>query len=403
MILLGLDFAGQRVLIAGGGAVATRRAKAFAAEGADLFVVAPLISTDIEELAADGKATVDRRTVREADVAGSRLVVAATDNPTVNARLVAWAEAAGAWCINSSDAVSGTARMAAQSVHGDLLLGVASLVEPDPQRVRSIRDALAAHLDAGEVSLRARRGAKGRVILVGAGPGAGDLITLRGSRALASADVVVHDRLGTAELLERIPAGAEIVDVGKQPDNHPIPQVEINRLLVERAAAGRTVVRLKGGDPFVLGRGGEEVEACLAAGIPVEIVPGITSAIAGPAAALIPVTDRAVRSAVYIATAHAGLDVPGVEALRGGATVVLLMGVSALPGIVETALAEGIEDATPAAIIENATLPTQRVTHGTLETIVRIAQETGVKPPAVIVLGEVAREGFLARREAHVT
>src|SRR5690606_34650431 len=125
-------------------------------------------------------------------------------------------------------------------------------------------------------------------------------------------------RLGTRALLERVPEGAELVDVGKRPDDHPVSQREINRLLVERAAQGKVVVRLKGGDPFVLGRGGEEVEACLAAGIPVEVVPGVTSAIAGPAAALIPVTDRAVRSAVHITTAHAGLDGAALAALREG-------------------------------------------------------------------------------------
>lgn len=400
MILMGLSLAGRRVLVAGAGAVATRRVRALVAEGADVLVVAPSASEEVEALAADGAVALKRRTVRRADVEGAWLVVAATDNPSVNTELARWADDARAWCINASDAVSGSARMAAQSVHGDLVLGVASLAAPDPQRVRAVRDSLAAHLDSGEVSLRRRRAGDGRVILVGAGPGADDLITLRGSRALASADVVVHDRLGTRALLERVPEGAELVDVGKRPDDHPVSQREINRLLVERAAQGKVVVRLKGGDPFVLGRGGEEVEACLAAGIPVEVVPGVTSAIAGPAAALIPVTDRAVRSAVHITTAHAGLDGAALAALREGETLVLLMGVAALPAAVRAALDEGVDPAVPVAIIEDATLPTQRVTRAPLSAIVRIAEETGVKSPAVIVLGEVAREGFIADRES---
>jgi uroporphyrin-III C-methyltransferase/precorrin-2 dehydrogenase/sirohydrochlorin ferrochelatase len=403
MMLVGLSFEGKRVVIAGGGAVAARRARAFVAEHADVFVVAPHVTDALREFADHGSLVIAQRTVRQSDVSGAWLVVAATDNPTVNEQLVGWASAERAWCINASDAVGGTARMAAQSGHGDVLVGVASLAQPDPARVRAIRDALAEHVDSGAVSLRARRKGAGRVVLVGAGPGAPDLITVRGARALASADVVVHDRLGTAALVEALRDDVELFDVGKQPDDHPVPQRDINRLLVEHAVQGKVVVRLKGGDPFVLGRGGEEVEACIAAGVPVEVVPGLTSAIAGPAAALIPVTDRATKSALYIATAHAGLDEPALAAMRAGATVVLLMGVAALPEVVEAALAAGVTPTLPVAIVENATLEDQRVTRGRLDSIVRISAETQVKSPAVIVIGEVAREGFIAHREAHVT
>jgi uroporphyrin-III C-methyltransferase/precorrin-2 dehydrogenase/sirohydrochlorin ferrochelatase len=398
-MLVGLSFAGKKVLIAGGGAVGTRRARAFLAEGADVLIVAPDVSEELRRLEAQGAVSVASRTVRQGDVDGAWLVVAATDNPTVNEQLAEWADAQRAWCINASDALAGSARMAAQSVHGDLVLGVASMAEPDPGRVRAVRDALGREIDSGNVSLRAHRQGRGRVVLVGAGPGAPDLVTVRGARALAAADVVVHDRLGTAPLLEALGEGVELIDVGKQPDDHPVPQRDINRILVEHAVNGKVVVRLKGGDPFVLGRGGEEVEACLAAGVPVEVIPGLTSAIAGPAAALIPVTDRAVRSAVHISTAHAGLDEAALAALRVGATLVLLMGVAALPDVVEAATGAGIASSTPVAVIENATLPEQRVTRGQLGTIVRIAAETGVKSPAVIVIGEVAREGFIARRE----
>ena len=164
---------------------------------------------------------------------------------------------------------------------------------------------------------------------------------------------------------------------------------------MEHAQAGRTVVRLKGGDPFVFGRGGEEVAACIAAGIPVEVVPGVTSAIAVPGLANIPVTQRGVTASVLIASGHAGADPAAIAAMVNGTTAVFLMAVTALPQIVDAALAAGADPETPVAIIENGSLPTQRVTRGELSAIVRISGETGVKPPAVIVVGRVAGEGFL--------
>ncbi len=221
-------------------------------------------------------------------------------------------------------------------------------------------------------------------------------MTVRGRQALAEADVVVTDRLGATELLTHLPYDVEVINVGKSPDNHPVPQDEINGLLVEHARAGRTVVRLKGGDPFVFGRGGEEVAACVDAGIPVEVVPGVTSAIAVPGLAGIPVTHRGVTASVVIASGHAGADPVSVAAMVQGTTAVFLMAVNALPQIVEAALAAGADPQTPVAIIENGSLPTQRVTRGELSAIVRISSETGVKPPAVIVVGRVASEGFPA-------
>ena len=245
------------------------------------------------------------------DLDDAWLVVAATDNPLVNDQVAAWAEARRIWCIHAGEVAKGTARMAATSTHGDLTVGVVSKDAPDPGRIRAVRDAVAAHIDAGSVDLRRSRPINGRVILVGSGPGDPGLMTVRGRQALAEADVVVTDRLGATELLTHLPYDVEVVNVGKSPDNHPVPQDDINALLVEHAQAGRTVVRLKGGDPFVFGRGGEEVAACIAAGIPVEVVPGVTSAIAVPGLAGIPVTQRGVTASVLIASGHAGADAGG--------------------------------------------------------------------------------------------
>jgi uroporphyrin-III C-methyltransferase/precorrin-2 dehydrogenase/sirohydrochlorin ferrochelatase len=188
----------------------------------------------------------------------------------------------------------------------------------------------------------------------------------------------------------------EIINVGKSPDNHPVPQAAINELLVDRALAGKTVVRLKGGDPYVFGRGGEEVHACLAAGIDVEVVPGVTSALAVPAAAGIPVTQRGITASVLITSGHAGPDAAACAAMSAGATVVVLMGVTALAQFITAAVDGEVPPDTPVAIIEKGTTAQERITRGTVSTIVRIAEETGVKPPAIIVIGQVAHPGLLA-------
>jgi len=395
MTLLGLDLAGRDVLVVGGGAVASRRVRRLAGAHARVTVVAPHVTEDLARRASHGDLVWHERAIEEHDLDGAWFVVAATDDPEVNDAVAGWADARRIWCIHAGDAAKGSARMAASSTHGDLTIGVVSADAPDPARVRAVRDAVAAHIDAGGVDLRRSRPGHGRVILVGSGPGDPGLITVRGRQALAEADVVVTDRLGATELLTHLPYDVEVINVGKSPDNHPVPQDQINALLVEHALAGRTVVRLKGGDPFVFGRGGEEVAACVDADVPVEVVPGVTSAIAVPGLAGIPVTQRGVTASVLIASGHAGADPAAVSAMASGSTAIFLMAVAALPGIVEAALAAGADPATPVAIIENGSLPTQRVTRGTLSAIVRISGETGVKPPAVIVVGQVAGEGFL--------
>ena len=396
--LFGLDLSGKAVLVAGGGTVASRRVRRFLSEGAHVTVVAPEVSDTLERHALHGDLDIIRRGVAATDLDGAWFVLAATDDPDLNHEIAAWASARQVWCIDASDAAQGTARQAAMSKHGDLAVGVVSLDTPDPGRIRAVRDAVARHLDAGEVDLRRRRRrpGSGRVVLVGSGPGDPGLITVRGRQVLSEADVVVTDRLGATELLITVPLDVEVINVGKSPDHHPVPQHQINQMLVSHALEGKTVVRLKGGDPYVFGRGGEEVHACIEAGIDVEVVPGITSALAVPARAGIPVTQRSVSTSLLVTTGHAGADAAAVAAMAAGATVVVLMGVTALPEIVSAAVRGGCDESLPVAIIEEGTTANERITRGTLQDIVRRASETGVKPPAIIVFGEVAAAGLLA-------
>lgn len=232
------------------------------------------------------------------------------------------------------------------------------------------------------------------VYLVGAGPGAEDLITVKGLRCLEKADVVLYDRLSGATLLRAVPEKAERIDVGKQPNHHPVPQEEINRLLVEKAQAGNLVVRLKGGDPFVFGRGGEEALALGEAGVPYEIVPGISSSIAVPAYAGIPVTHRNLSTSFHVITGHEdpekGGDSVDYEALaRLSGTLIFLMGVGQLPRITQQLLQHGKNPQTPAALVHRGTTPQQKTVTGTLATIVERVTAEGLKPPCVIVIGEV--------------
>lgn len=236
----------------------------------------------------------------------------------------------------------------------------------------------------------------GRVDLVGGGPGPIDLMTVRAWRLLTRADVVVMDRLGPTDIRAHLAPGVEIVDVGKLPGHHPVTQDEINAILVERARAGKHVVRLKGGDPFVFGRGGEEVIACIAAGVPVAVVPGVTSAVAVPEAAGIPVTHRGVASAVHIVNGQSEITPATIAALGDDSvTTVILMGVGALPRLVAEALRSGVAAERPVAIVERGHHADQRTTRSTLGAIVLDAGRIGVRNPAVIVVGDVARAGML--------
>jgi uroporphyrinogen III methyltransferase / synthase len=231
----------------------------------------------------------------------------------------------------------------------------------------------------------------GIVYIVGAGPGDPGLITVKGLDCLRRADVVLYDRLAAPELLNEVPAHAELIDVGKEPKRHRRSQDEINALLIEKAREGKTIVRLKGGDPFLFGRGGEECQALAEACIPYEVVPGVSSAIAVPAYAGIPVTHRGVTTSFTIVAGHTGgadSDIDWESISRTG-TVLFLMGVEHLPEIVSRLLAHGRLSDTPAALIREGTTQNQVVVTGTLENIVEKAQS--VRPPAVFIIGEVVR------------
>jgi uroporphyrin-III C-methyltransferase len=239
------------------------------------------------------------------------------------------------------------------------------------------------------------RGRPGKVFLVGAGPGDPELITVRGLACLRRADVVVYDRLVHPQLLDEAPAWAEKIYVGKAPGRHSVPQEEIQDLLVRCALAGETVVRLKGGDPFVFGRGGEEAAACAAAGVSWEVVPGVSSAVAVPAAAAIPVTHRDSSASFAVVTAHRSADAgePDWAALAKIDTLVVLMGVARLAQVAAALIHHGRGAETPAAVVERGTLPEQRVITGTLGDLAGRAAAAGVRSPATVIVGPVVELG----------
>ena len=381
-----LDLAGRRAVVVGGGPVAARRATALVAAGADVLVVAPWVCEDLRDLVGSGAVTWLARDHTAGDLDGAWIVHTATGDPGTDDLVAAHAEGARLWCVRADDASLSAAWTPAVARAGDVTVAVTA--GGDPRRATTLRDAVALALDTGALPLRHHRAATtGQVALVGGGPGDPGLISVRGRRLLAEADVVLVDRLAPRALLDDLDPSVLIVDVGKTAGHHPLPQEEINQLLVEHGQAGRRVVRLKGGDPFVLGRGGEEALACIAAGVPVEVVPGVTSAFAVPAHAGIPVTHRGRSRQVTIASGHEGLDWSSLAAVEG--TLVLLMGVAGLAVAATELVAHGKAASTPVAIVESGFSPAERTTVGTLATIASLARERDVQPPAVIVIGDV--------------
>jgi len=439
-----LNLRGRRAVVVGGGAVAEQKVLGLLDAGAHVTVVSGETTPRLEDLAAQGAIEVRRRAYRSGDLAGAWLAIAATDDRAVNA--AAWAEAERAGIpLNAVDdldhcsfiapaihresditvAVSTAGKSPALAVR--LRDRIANLIGPAEARLCDLLGELRPELAARVPDARARtklwyrivdsdviefvrRGdlpgarrrieelvrdgrATGVVYLVGAGPGDPRLITVRGLQILRSAEVVVYDRLVHPALLDEAPSCAERVFSGKHGHGRHAEQQEINELLIDRARRGRLVVRLKGGDPFVFGRGAEECEALRAAGIAVEVVPGVTSAIAAPAAAGIPVTHRLHASGFAVVTGHQcdGASDLDWEALARMPTLVVLMGLSALPDIAARLLASGADPGTPTAVVASGTLPTQRTVVGTLATIATLAAEAHLEPPATVVVGEVVR------------
>jgi uroporphyrin-III C-methyltransferase / precorrin-2 dehydrogenase / sirohydrochlorin ferrochelatase len=413
--LLALRLAGRRVTIIGGGTVAARRVPALLDSGADVVIISPELSPRLAGFAAAGRIRWTQRGYADGDCAGSWLVGACTSDPDVNAAIADEADAAGIWCVRADDASASRAWTPASGTAGDVRVGVLS---GEPRHSAEVRDAILGGLASGAIAPRAgdapgapdppqppsgaaSRGETaqgglrgGSVALVGGGPGDPGLITVRGRQLLAEADVVITDRLAPRSLLTELAPGVEIVDAAKVPRGAAVAQEHINALLVSHARAGRFVVRLKGGDPFVFGRGGEEVLACLRAGIPVTVVPGVTSAVAVPAAAGVPLTHRGIAQEFHVVSAHVAPDdersaVDWQALAASPATLVLLMATEHVQAVADTLIRHGRHPRTPVSAISDGTLPSQRTINARLDTVARDCARAGLRPPAVVVVGEV--------------
>jgi len=381
-----LDVTGRRVVVVGGGPVAARRVSSLVACGAEVRVVAPYVCESLWELVGAGRVTLALREYTPGDLDGAWLVHTCSGDASVDAAVAREADAQRIWCVHAGDSQTATAWTPAVARVGEAVVAVSA--GGDPRCAQRLRNGIAAALADGSLPLRRHRAGEGHVALVGGGPGDPALITVRGRQLLGQADVVVVDRLAPRALLDQLDDDVEVVEAGKAPHAHTMTQEAINDLLIERARSGQRVVRLKGGDPFVLGRGGEEALACRTAGVEVEVVPGITSAIAVPAAAGIPVTHRGITSRFTIVSGHDGpIDWPSLAATTQ--TLVFLMGVARLAEITERLIAHGLAADTPVAIIERGTTPQQRTTVATLATIQSTADHRQVRSPAVIVVGDV--------------
>jgi uroporphyrin-III C-methyltransferase / precorrin-2 dehydrogenase / sirohydrochlorin ferrochelatase len=430
--LLGLRLSGRRVAVIGGGRVAQRRVPTMLAAGADVLLVAPQVTPMLEDLSARGELTWERRPYRTGDCDGAWLVQACTDDAKINAMVAAEAEANHVWCVRADDAEASAAWTPASGRVGGTGVGV--LTDADPRRAARLRDAIVAGIRDGTLqdprasdttpvprasdttlvppasgttgttipsrsewaAITHQDPSPGAVALVGGGPGDPGLITVRGRQLLALADVVITDRLAPRELLDELPDTVEIVDAAKIPYGRSVTQEHINTALVEHARAGRLVVRLKGGDPFVFGRGAEEVLHCAREGIPVTVVPGVTSATAVPAVAGVPVTHRGLTQEFHVVSAHIapgqeGSTVDWQALARGTGTLVLLMAVERLGAIAETLMRYGRSPDTPAAVIQDGTLQSQCTLMATLRTLADETTATGVRPPAIVIVGDVVR------------
>ncbi|WP_448614479.1 uroporphyrinogen-III C-methyltransferase [Modestobacter sp. URMC 112] len=396
---VGLRLVGRRVVVVGGGQVAHRRVAGLLEARARVTVVSPDLTPALEALVAPGAVTWHPRGYVAGDLSGAWYAVAATNDPSVNAAVAAEAEAARVFCARADDRSASSVWTPAVGRQGDLVVGVHG--GGDPQRAVGVRDAVLAGLTDGSIADRASRapaGAPGSVVLVGGGPGDPGLVTVRGRQAVASADVVVADHLAPQGLLASLPVGVEVIDASKLPRGRSMAQEQINDLLVSRAREGKRVVRLKGGDPFVFGRGFEELEACAAAGVPVEVVPGVTSAIGVPGLAGVPVTHRGLTHEFVVVSGHVPpghpaslVDWPALGRLRG--TVVVLMGVDTAPAIAASLVEHGRPAGTPVAVISDGATPAQRVLRTTLQGLARTIADEGVRPPAVWVVGDVVALG----------
>lgn len=437
----------QRVLLVGGGKVALRKAQLLLRAQAELTVVAPDICAELKELLVSPH-SAQRRSYQESDLDGVALVVAATDNTLLNRRVSQAAHARKlpvnvvdepALCSfifpsivdrspllvavssgGSSPVLSRLLRARLETLipssYGSLVNLMARYRDSVKARILNTRLrmrfwesiingpvaelVLSGQQERAEALLQATLSQarnvseQGEVYLVGAGPGDPDLLTFRALRLMQQADVVLYDRLVAPEILRLVRQDAERIHVGKKRSDHTMPQEEISKLLVKLALQGKRVLRLKGGDPFIFGRGGEEIEELAAAGIPFQIVPGITAASGCAAYAGIPLTHRDYAQSVRFVTGHlkddtCNLDWP--QLVQPGQTVVFYMGLVSLPQICEQLIKHGCAPDTPVALVQQGTTPQQKVYTGTLETLPDFIAVQNVQPPTLIIVGQVVK------------
>ena len=395
--LVGLLLAGKKVIVVGGGTVAQRRLPLLVSSGADVHVITASATPAVEALSQQEVGiSLQLREYRGGDLEGAWYVIAATDDPDVNAAVVAEAESRHVFCVRADVAREGTAVTPASFDYEGLSVGV--LAGGEHRRSAAIRSAIHEALQQGLIAAEVPGVVRGGVALVGGGPGDAELITVRGRRLLAHADVVVADRLAPQELLAELSPDVEVIDAAKIPYGRAMAQDAINDVLIDRAKAGKFVVRLKGGDPFVFARGYEEVIACADAGIPVTVVPGVTSAIAVPALAGVPVTHRAITHEFVVVSGHLAPEHPeslvnwdALAAMHG--TIVLLMAVERIELFAKVLLEGGRPADTPVLVVQHGTTSSQRTLRSTLSEAPERIRSEGIRPPAIIVIGAVAGFG----------
>ncbi|MBB3060044.1 siroheme synthase CysG [Microbulbifer rhizosphaerae] len=443
---LAFDVQDRPCLLVGGGAVATRKARLLARAGARLTVVAPEITDELRQLIDDSDGQFFRATYHADFLDGAELVIAATADPAVNAEVSADAQErklpvnavdAPGLCSFTFPAIvergplsigissGGAAPVLAQRLRAQLeaLLspGIGALAElamhvrdkvktalPEPQRKDFWRwvfsGPVASKVEAGKTkegeaallaalaNWRGEEGPAGEVYLVGGGPGDPDLLTFRALRLMQQADVVLYDRLVSPQVLDLVRRDAERIYVGKKKEFHSVPQDGINQLLVDLAGKGKKVLRLKGGDPFIFGRGGEEIDKLAEARIPFQVVPGITAASGCSTYAGIPLTHRDYAQSVRFITGHlkeGELELPWKELASPGQTLVFYMGLTGLSTICKQLISHGMPANTPVALVEKGTTREQRVVVGDLSSIPTLAEKKSVEAPALTIIGGV--------------
>ncbi|NEA85981.1 uroporphyrinogen-III C-methyltransferase [Streptomyces sp. SID7958] len=397
---VGLRLSGRRVVVLGGGQVAQRRLPSLIAAGADILLVSPEVTPSVEAMADAGEITWERRGYAEGDLTGAWYALIATSDPDANTRASAEGERNRIWCVRADDADEATAWTPATGHSEGVTVAVLTTDAKgrDPRHTAAVRDAVVEGLRDGTLVAPHHRTRTPGVALVGGGPGDPDLITVRGRRLLAEADVVIADRLGPRDLLAELPPHVEVIDAAKIPYGRFMAQEAINKALIEHARQGKAVVRLKGGDPYVFGRGMEELQALAEAGVPCTVVPGISSSISVPGAAGIPVTHRGVAHEFTVVSGHVApdderslADWPSLAKLGG--TLVVLMGVDKIGRIAEALIEHGKSPDTPVALVQEGTTAAQRRVDATLATVGETVVREEVRPPAVIVIGEVVGVG----------